>query len=503
MNAKSCVTSNFILAYWLKNANNPFPFFFISAKIELMFTPGFCIDCKTRKNVYIQPCVNAVLCRRQTSNGLHSVTVNEVNSNKIELMFTPGFCIDCKTRKNVYIQPCVNAVLCRRQTSYGLHSVTVERTFLVNFLILEYGHMKLQNIAKSKILNYKIRNNKIRNKTSYWFKYIRVPLPLLGFCFCMMLVSGCKSSQPIQKSGFYFDTIITVTLYDSTKTDELEHCFQLANTYEQYFSAKRPDSDISSINQAGGKPVQVHDETRELIEKGIAYSARSDGKFDLTIGKLTKLWDFQTDTPTLPDADKIANAVKTIGYENVQIRGNEVTLLNPDIEIDLGGIAKGYIADKMKEYLISKNITSGMINLGGNVLTIGEKQNGDAYTIGLQKPFDQTGTAIASVKIKDQTVVTSGTYERYFKQDGILYHHILDPKTGYPYDNELSSVSVICKHSVDGDALSTTCFALGLEKGMAFIESLEDTEAVFITSDQKMHYSSGIGNKIPIQKIDP
>lgn len=360
--------------------------------------------------------------------------------------------------------------------------------------------MKLLDKAKNeKIVS---RHTPRKKKAPVHSKSIRKLLAIFCLYFCSVLLLGCKSQEPIQKSGFYFDTIITVTLYDNAKTDELEHCFQLANTYEQYFSAKRPDSDISRINQAGGKPVHVHDETKELIEKGLSYSALSSGTFDITIGKLTKLWDFQTDAPALPDAKQIANAVKSIGYEQVQVRANEVSLLNPDIEIDLGGIAKGYIADKMKEYLVSEGITSGMINLGGNVLVIGEKQNGDAYTIGLQKPFEQTGTAIASVKIKDQTVVTSGTYERYFEQDDVLYHHILDPKTGYPYQNGLDSVSVICKHSVDGDALSTTCFSLGLEKGMALIESLDDTEAVFITSDQKMHYSSGIGNKIPIQKIE-
>lgn len=325
----------------------------------------------------------------------------------------------------------------------------------------------------------------------------------LSLFWGMMIVTGCSSLQPIQKSGFYFDTVITVTLYDSAKTDELEHCFQLADTYEHYFSAELPDSDIGKINQAGGKPVHVHDETRELIEKGLAYSALSNGKFDITIGKLTQLWDFQADPPVLPSANKIADAVSTIGYENVKLYGNKVSLLNPETEIDLGGIAKGYIADKMKEYLITEGITSGIINLGGNVLAIGEKQNGEAYTIGLQKPFDQTGTAVASIKIKDQTVVTSGTYERYFEQNDVLYHHILDTTTGYPYDNGLDSVSIICKNSVDGDALSTTCFSLGLEKGMALIESLDDTEAVFITSDQKMHYSSGIGKKIPIQEINP
>lgn len=323
---------------------------------------------------------------------------------------------------------------------------------------------------------------------------------IASFMLIAEQLSGCGRDSTIQKSGFYFDTIISVTLYDNSKTQELDHCFELASTYENYFSTKIEGSDISKINRAGTKPVRVHDETKELIEKGLSYSELSQGKFDITIGKLTSLWDFHSEKPSVPGAKKIAKAVSSIDYHCVNINGNEVSLSNPDASIDLGGIAKGYIADKIKEYLLSCDITSGIINLGGNVLTIGEKTDGSDYTIGIQRPFDETGAAIATLKLKGQTVVTSGTYERCFQKDGVLYHHILDTSTGYPYDNGLCSVSIICDQSVDGDGLSTTCFALGLKKGMELIESLDDTEAIFITSDQSLHCSSGIGTKIPFEE---
>ncbi len=318
--------------------------------------------------------------------------------------------------------------------------------------------------------------------------------------FSAAILSGCskKQTEPIQQSGFYFDTIISVTLYDSSKTKELAHCFELAGLYEQYFSTKIPESDISRINAAGGKAVEVHADTVELIRKGIFYSKLSNGKFDITIGKLANLWDFQAKTPAVPNREKIADAVSSIGYQDIAIKGNKVSLANPDTALDLGGIAKGYIADKMKAYLLSQGVTRGLINLGGNVLAIGEKEDGSAYAIGIQKPFDETGATIAGVKIKDRTVVTSGTYERYFKQGGRIYHHILDVETGYPYQNGLSGVTIICKNSVDGDGLSTACFALGLEKGMELIESLEDTEAIFITDGNELHYSSGMGTDVPL-----
>lgn len=316
-----------------------------------------------------------------------------------------------------------------------------------------------------------------------------------------LLLSGCGRTEPITKSGFYFDTIISVTLYDPSKTNELEHCFELAQLYESYFSAKRADSDISKINAGAGRPVRVHEETLELIQKGIAYAKRSNGAFDPTIGRLTSLWDFHAKSPRLPDADEVKAAAATVDYKSILIDKDTVTLSDPDAALDLGGIAKGYIADKMKAYLTAQGITSGLINLGGNVLAIGEKPDGSAYTIGIQKPFDETGAPIASVSVKDQTVVTSGIYERSFTLDGRCYHHILDTATGYPYENGLLSVTVICDSSADGDGLSTTCFALGLEQGLALIESLDKTDAVFITSDYKLHSSSGIGTTIPMREI--
>ena len=323
------------------------------------------------------------------------------------------------------------------------------------------------------------------------------------------LMCGCsKSNEPLTKSGFYFNTVISVTIYENASEKDLDECFQLAEQYENYFSNTIPDSDVSKINDAGGTPVTVHDETIELLETGIAYGNLSEGRFDITIGKLSDLWDIstkalleETDASMIPSDTDIAAALATVDYRNIKIDGNEVTLLDADARIDLGGIAKGYIADRMKEFLNERGITNGFINLGGNVLALGGKQNGGAYTIGIQKPFAQDNSAIASVEVTDETVVSSGIYERNFSVNGTLYHHILDVTTGYPYDNGLAGVTIITKNSVDGDALSTTCFSLGLEDGMALIEELEDTEAIFITTDNEIYTSSGIGTTVPYQKL--
>lgn len=324
------------------------------------------------------------------------------------------------------------------------------------------------------------------------------------------LISGCsKKNEPLTKSGFYFNTVISVTVYENASERDLDECFQLAEQYENYFSNTLPDSDVSKINDAAGTPVTVHDETIELLETCISYGKLSNGRFDITIGKLSDLWDIstkalfeETDASMIPSDTDIAAALATVDYHNIRIDGNEVTLLDANARIDLGGIAKGYIADRMKDLLNERGITNGFINLGGNVLALGGKPDGGTYTIGIQKPFAEDNSAIASVEVTDQTVVSSGIYERNFTVDGTLYHHILDVTTGYPYDNGLAGVTIITKDSVDGDALSTVCFSLGLKDGMALIEELEDTEAIFITTDNEIYTSSGMGSTIPYQKLN-
>ncbi|MCI8634090.1 MAG: FAD:protein FMN transferase [Eubacterium sp.] len=322
----------------------------------------------------------------------------------------------------------------------------------------------------------------------------------------LLLVSALSSCtprtvrDPLTKSGFYFDTIITITVYNTTDESLLDGCFAIADTYEQLFSATIPDSEISQINQSDGRPVTVSSDTLSLLQTGLKYCELSKGGFDISIGKLSSLWNFTEENSSLPDADAIHKAVSTVDYRNILISGNEVTLKNPDTAIDLGAIAKGYIADQMKEYLNEHGVTEGTINLGGNVLCIGPKSDGSNYRIGIQMPFEEQGAIAAVVEVKDQTVVSSGVYERYMTVNDKLYHHILNPKTGYPYENGLLGVSIICPKSQDGDGLSTACFSLGLEDGMKLIESLSDTEAIFITEDYEFHCSSGIGDTIPFEK---
>lgn len=317
---------------------------------------------------------------------------------------------------------------------------------------------------------------------------------LLGICLLTgSLLVGCGSSgaDPVSRTVTVFDTVVTITIYDKGSEDVLDACVEKCEDYNARFSRTTEGSEIYELNHAGGQPVTVSDDTADLIEKGLEYSRASGGKFDITIAPLSDLWDFKNNTGTIPDDTAIQEAKSHIGYENVKIDGNTVQLLDSDAEIDLGGIAKGYIADQLKAYMEGQDISHALINLGGNVLALGGKPDGSDYNIGIQKPFAQNGEAITAVKIKNESVVSSGVYERYFKINDKIYHHILDPQTGYPYENNLLGVSIVCDSSTEADALSTTCFAMGLDDGMNYIESIDSAEALFITDDYKIHYSSG------------
>lgn len=301
-------------------------------------------------------------------------------------------------------------------------------------------------------------------------------------------MNGCslKTPEPISKTGIHFDTVIQIDIYDSNDTELLDQCFEQCQVFEQTISRTIETSEIYKINHANGKPIEVSEMTLELIQKGIEYGDLTNGKFDITIAPLIELWDFKNNTGNIPDKIAIQEALSHVNYKNIVIDGNKVSLTDPNAAIDLGGIAKGYIADYLKDYLIDEGIESALINLGGNILTIGSKPDDTPFHLGIQKPFDKQGTAITSVKVTDSSVVSSGVYERYFEVENTLYHHILDTSTGYPCDNRLLGVTILSEKSVDGDALSTSCFVLGLNDGRKLIKSLDGVEAIFITEDYKL-----------------
>lgn len=321
---------------------------------------------------------------------------------------------------------------------------------------------------------------------------------------------GCSgnASREAVSSGedFLLNTYCTITIYDTQKEALIRDAFAYARSLENKLSRTVETSEIWAFNHSAPGEFQLSAQAAEVIEKGLSYGQKSEGLFDITIGSLTELWDFSAVQPVVPDSTAIQEALGHVGYAKVELMYRESSDLyflakqDPDIHLDLGGIAKGYIADRTAGFLEQEGVTSAVVNFGGNVVVVGEKPDGSPWVIGVEKPFSgqeeeaiEARELIGTVSIQSGSVVTSGTYERKFYQDGKLYYHILDPNTGYPRQTDVMSVTVTGASSTECDALSTTCLMLGLEKGRALIESTEGYEGIFIAQDGTVSFTPGAG----------
>ncbi|HDR2892409.1 TPA: FAD:protein FMN transferase [Enterobacter asburiae] len=266
--------------------------------------------------------------------------------------------------------------------------------------------------------------------------------------------------------------------------------FRLIKQYEDLLTVNRAQSQVMDINHAAGRhPVTVSQPVFELIRCAKAASLYPGSAFNLAIGPLVKRWKIGFKGDTVPPADDIASLLLITRPEDVLLdeANSSVLLAKAGMEIDLGAIAKGYIADRVRDYLRKEGAELGLINLGGNIQTLGSPEGG--WSVGLKKPF-AADELIGTMDVENMSVVTSGTYERYFEQDGKRYHHILDPRTGYPLDNELDSVTIVSKNSLDGDIWTTLMFGMGVEKGCAALRARPDIEAIFVTKAKEVVFSS-------------
>lgn len=311
-----------------------------------------------------------------------------------------------------------------------------------------------------------------------------------------------RHKDPITATAFKLNTVVKITIYDSQDQRILDEAMALCDTYEKIFSRTMEESELYQLNhgllaQKNGAYL-LSDELAELTNKGLVYSELSNGAFDISIEPLSSLWDFTSGEKNIPSQQEIDRAKTLVNYKDVLLSDNQLRFAKEGMSLELGAIAKGYIADRIKEFLVSKGVKSAIIDLGGNVLCLGKRINGEPFRIGIQRPFANRSEQAATVEIEDKSVVSSGVYERCFEKDGTLYHHILNPQDGYPYRNGLISVTIISNESVDGDGLSTSCFALGLERGMELVNSLPDVQAVFITEDGELHLSEGFEKELKI-----
>ena len=334
-------------------------------------------------------------------------------------------------------------------------------------------------------------------------------LPALGLGGCENPASRAGSagsataSKPSGTTGsvskvrsttlFVFDTVVTISAQCSAKL--LKQVEERCEYFENAFSRTVEGSDIWNINNAGGNPVEVKPETAEVIEAALRYAKESDGLFDITIGAVSSLWDFVEGVK--PDDAAIQAALPHVDWHTVTVDGTTVTLSDPQAKLDLGGIAKGYITDDLVKMLKRGGCENASLSLGGNVYVMGESFDGDAWSVGVQDPNGSQDDVLATVEARNRSLVTSGLYERSFEQDGQLYYHILDPKTGYPATTDLKSASIMTRKSTLGDAYSTILFLLGHDRAMELIENDDRFEGGVLV-DMDDHATKSAGSKFKL-----
>lgn len=307
--------------------------------------------------------------------------------------------------------------------------------------------------------------------------------------------SAAETPDPNKKTtgiGFYFDTVVSLSLWGAPE-GLMDEIWAACARYEQLLSKTIDASDVSRINNAMGQTVTVDPETWEILRRAKEISAQTGGAFSITIAPVTALWSF-TDTVTnmVPTDEARLKMLPLVDDQQIALGENNTVTLPAGMEIDLGGIAKGYIADKVAD-IIREKAYAGIVSLGGNVYTVGKKPDGSAFSVGIKDPHNPAASK-AIIYTGDGTVVTSGTYERGFSFGGVRYHHILDPKTGWPSQSDLVSATFVMDSSMTADALATACIVIGSEKSLALAKELQ-LDAMFIDKDGQAFFTEGFEAK--------
>ncbi|MHC1685248.1 MAG: FAD:protein FMN transferase [Clostridiaceae bacterium] len=309
----------------------------------------------------------------------------------------------------------------------------------------------------------------------------------------------------ISDEVYVLGTVIQLRAIGEKSKEAIEQSIIRLFQIDDKMSVFKEDSEVSAINKnAGISPSKISEDSYFVIKKAVEYANLSHGAFEPTIRPLVKLYGFGSKNPRIPSSEEINEALNLVSYKDVILddENKSVMLKKKGQSLDLGAIAKGYAADEVKRIFEKNDVKSGMINLGGNIYAHGKKQDNSLWNVGIQDPLGNTGQYIGVISVCDKSVVTSGNYERYFEVDGKRYHHIINPKTGYPCENKIISTTIVSDHSVDGDGLTTCGYIMGLESGFDLIENTQGVDAIFITSDKKVYITSGIRNKVNLINKD-
>ena len=327
---------------------------------------------------------------------------------------------------------------------------------------------------------------------------------LCGMSCFMLAAVPVMADADIQKytnTDFAMDTVVSETLYTTGKDLNATVGDKIREIETELLSWTDENSQLAKLNAASGETAEVSDELAGYLKKIFQLAQDSDGAFDPTIGKIIRLWDIAGENPHVPEQSELDELLKDVGYGKVSLDGDKVTL-EKGATLDLGATGKGIGCDVVSDFLKTQTDVSGMIlNLGGSsVMAYGEKPDGSDWKVALTDPRDPEGDYLGAITLNDgEFLSTSGDYEKYFIEDGKRYHHILDPKTGYPVWNGLDSVTVICDRGLFADGLSTACFVLGMEDALKLLDKY-DADAAFVDEDKNVYLTSGMKDRFELMK---
>lgn len=328
----------------------------------------------------------------------------------------------------------------------------------------------------------------------------------LIFVFLIFFISGCGKKE-YSKVEFLMDTVVEIKVYYKKKAEAekaINSSMEEMKRVEQKMSCFFSGSEVSRINKEAflerkkgsllaERWIPISDELFSLLEESVLLSKLTKGSFDITIYPLWKIWKFEGENIEVPSKGKIERALELVTYKNMILQNGKISFAKKGMGIDLGGIAKGYAVDAAIKVLKDKNINSAIVNAGGDMYVLGRKQ-GKPWRIGIRHPRRER-EILGTIEVEDRAIVTSGDYERFFFSGGKKYHHIINPKTGYPAD-ECQSVTIVAKEATFADGLATGIFVLGPKEGMALIENLEGVEGVIVNKEGDVSVSSGLISKI-------
>lgn len=336
----------------------------------------------------------------------------------------------------------------------------------------------------------------------------KIIYPLIG---CISIIIICISftnskNKYYEKTSIVMDTAVTLNAYGKNSKEAVEESFKRLDEINEMASANITVSDVCKINDASGKTyVKVHPEILKMIQTSIEYSKLSDGAFDITLGPIINLWGIGTENERLPSDEEIKDKLPLVGYKKISVNENDssIMLQKEGMAIDLGAVAKGFAADEVLKIYKKYKIENGLINLGSSsIYAVGKNKEKNDWAVGIKHPrSEDPNKYLGIIKISNQSLSTSGDYERFFIKDDKRYHHIIDPKTGYPVDNGVMSDTIV----IDGelkdngmlaDILTTTIFTLGPEKGLQLIDNMNKVSCEITTADYKVYTSDGFKNRV-------